>query len=259
MSKNIIYCYSGTGNCLDIAKNIAHELGDTDIVMMRKKPVITDATAYERVGFVFPCYGGGLPGGVEDSVKSIKISYDAYKFGVVSYSGYMGCGMHKLNKLVWLNYWAGISHQCSCVWLFPHKVQMPPVGPERAQKRSEKKAAKIGQDVKAKRATKTPPKKVINMAESAGWPLIAKLKSKKLLASDVCIGCGQCARLCPKGNIEIIGGKATFGRDCIGCLSCLQYCPQSAISLGSITDKREHYHNPKIKVEELMLPMIHID
>ena len=26
MSKNIIYCYSGTGNCLDIAKNIAAQL-----------------------------------------------------------------------------------------------------------------------------------------------------------------------------------------------------------------------------------------
>ena len=35
MSTNLIYCYSGTGNCLDMAKNIAKELGDTDIVMMR--------------------------------------------------------------------------------------------------------------------------------------------------------------------------------------------------------------------------------
>ena len=35
MSSNIIFCYSGTGNCLDLAKNIAKGLGDTDIVMMR--------------------------------------------------------------------------------------------------------------------------------------------------------------------------------------------------------------------------------
>ena len=33
MSKNVIFCYSGSGNCLDIAKNIAKRLGDTDIVM----------------------------------------------------------------------------------------------------------------------------------------------------------------------------------------------------------------------------------
>ena len=52
MAETIIYCYSGTGNCLDLAKNIAKELGDTDVVMMRKEPVITDARAYKKVGFV---------------------------------------------------------------------------------------------------------------------------------------------------------------------------------------------------------------
>ena len=31
MSKNVIFCYSGSGNCLDIAKNIAKRLGDTDM------------------------------------------------------------------------------------------------------------------------------------------------------------------------------------------------------------------------------------
>ena len=41
MSTNLIYCYSGTGNCLDMAKNIAKELGDTDIVMMRSFPAVT--------------------------------------------------------------------------------------------------------------------------------------------------------------------------------------------------------------------------
>ena len=27
MSENVIFCYSGTGNCLDMAKTIARELG----------------------------------------------------------------------------------------------------------------------------------------------------------------------------------------------------------------------------------------
>ena len=48
MSKNVIFCYSGTGNCLDMAKNIARELGDTDIIMMRKAPVKTDVSDAER-------------------------------------------------------------------------------------------------------------------------------------------------------------------------------------------------------------------
>ena len=30
MAENIIYCYSGSGHCLDMAKKIAKIIGDTD-------------------------------------------------------------------------------------------------------------------------------------------------------------------------------------------------------------------------------------
>ena len=73
MSENVIFCYSGTGNCLDMAKTIARELGDTDIILMRKEPAVTDVRDAKRVGFVFPCYGGGLPGGVEESLRKIQV------------------------------------------------------------------------------------------------------------------------------------------------------------------------------------------
>ena len=90
MSENVIFCYSGTGNCLDMAKTIARELGDTDIILMRKEPAVTDVRDAKRVGFVFPCYGGGLPGGVEESLRKIQVGLTAYTFGVCQYAGYMG-------------------------------------------------------------------------------------------------------------------------------------------------------------------------
>ena len=46
MSENVIFCYSGTGNCLDMAKTIARELGDTDIILMRGEPAVTDCLLY---------------------------------------------------------------------------------------------------------------------------------------------------------------------------------------------------------------------
>ena len=146
MSENVIFCFSGTGNCLDIAKNIAKRMGDTDIIMMRKAPAVTDVSAAKRVGFVFPCYAGGLPGDVEKYAKTIKVNPKAYTFGVCSYAGYIGCGLYKLNSIIPLTYWAGVSHQCSCIWLFPHTLMMPPISPEKAQKRSEEKAIQIAID-----------------------------------------------------------------------------------------------------------------
>ena len=120
MSENVIFCYSGTGNCLDMAKTIARELGDTDIILMRREPAVTDVRDARRVGFVFPCYGGGLPGGVEASLRKVQVGLTAYTFGVCQYAGYMGSGLHKLDSIRHLDYWTAVSHQCSCIWLLPH-------------------------------------------------------------------------------------------------------------------------------------------
>ena len=48
MSENVIYCYSGSGHCLNMAKSIAKALGDTDIVMMRSFPAITNTQGAKR-------------------------------------------------------------------------------------------------------------------------------------------------------------------------------------------------------------------
>ena len=113
MAENIIYCYSGSGHCLSMAKSIAQKLGDTDIVMMRSFPAVTDARGAKRVGFVFSCMAGGLPGKMEEYVRALQISPDSYTFAVEQYAGYLGCGMHKLDEIVHLDYWTGISNHSS--------------------------------------------------------------------------------------------------------------------------------------------------
>ena len=260
MSTNLIYCYSGTGNCLDMAKNIAKELGDTDIVMMRSFPAVTETKGAKRVGFVFPCFGGGAPTDVLEYAKYIHIAPETYVFAVSQSASYAGTGLAELNKIHPLNYWRTVTHQCSCIWLFPHTLMMPPMTPKQAQKRSEKLAKEIGLDVLAMvKTNKKPPRNVLNAAENAGWPMISKKKAEGFRVSDACIGCGQCVKLCPRGNIKLENGRAVIGNNCAQCLGCLQFCPTSAISLGKVTDKREHYHNPNVKAADLMEKVIHID
>ena len=149
MSENIIYCYSGSGHCLNMAESIARVLGDTDIILMRSFPAKTDATEAKRVGFIFPCYGGGLPGDVEQYVRSIRIAPGAYKFAVEQFAGYMGCGLHKIDELVDLDYWDTISNHSTAIWLMPHTLTFPPTSKKTAQKRLDKKAAEVGAAVKA--------------------------------------------------------------------------------------------------------------
>lgn len=257
MKENIIFCYSGTGNCLDMAKNIARKLGDTDIIMMRKYPVITDVREAKKVGFIFPCYAGGLPGHVERYIHDIQVSPDAYTFGIVQCAAYKGEGLSKLDAVIPLDYWAAVSHQCTAIWLFPHDLMLPKMGAVEAQARSEYFAEKIADDIIGRVVTeKKLGRALANRAEHAAWGRMARKIGLDLHANDSCIMCGQCAEICPMDNIKYTGRAVVFGDKCISCMGCLQYCPQEAINVGKITEKRERYHNANITPEDLTKDMI---
>lgn len=55
--------------------------------------------------------------------------------------------------------------------------------------------------------------------------------SSKLKISDACIGCGQCAKKCPMGNLTIKDGKAISAGKCAMCYKCISTCPKQAITL----------------------------
>ncbi len=257
MTGNIIFYFSGTGNCLDIARNIAKEIGGARIIRIKKKMPFFKVSDARKVGFVFPCYGGGAPEDVLRFATKLKIRPGTYTFAVGSCSAYVGTGIAKLNKIIPLKYWNVITHHCSCIWLFPHKMMMPMLSVGEAQARSIDLAEKIAKDIVDEKVLRgNPPLNPFNVIENMGWPMIAKKKIAAFEVDNKCISCGQCVKLCPRENIKIEDGKAKIGSDCAQCMGCLQFCPENAISIGGITKKREHYHNPKVKASELMVDII---
>ena len=68
------------------------------------------------------------------------------------------------------------------------------------------------------------------------------VKAKAFTTSDACIGCGQCAKLCPTNNITIQNGKPVWGGDCTHCMACICYCPTEAIEYGKKSLGKPRYH-----------------
>ena len=69
---------------------------------------------------------------------------------------------------------------------------------------------------------------------------------------DACVSCGQCAKICPVGNIKMVNGRPAFGDNCTTCLACVHWCPKHAIQMGSVNKMgTKRYVNPNIKIQEM--------
>ncbi|WPC43757.1 DUF362 domain-containing protein [Clostridium sp. JS66] len=68
-----------------------------------------------------------------------------------------------------------------------------------------------------------------------GAPAVGKKEQHALkmgVQEDKCVGCGQCAKVCPEQAIAIENRKASVSHDkCIGCGECMTVCKPKAIGM----------------------------
>jgi ferredoxin/flavodoxin len=251
---NIIFCFSGTGNSLVVARDIAERLGDTKIVL------IADAMKeeridlpYERVGFVCPAYFGSLPPIIGRFAAKLDLSKAQYVFAVITAGAIHGGSFDSLGRL--------IAERGGCLNAgFP--VQMPGnyiamygAWPARLQrflyKKTKKKTAKIAQSIKEKRTNRS-----CEENTKTSKPLTDRMSGYEKFAKDYrvtekCTGCETCVKICPMRNITMVDGKPQFGENCERCMACIQWCPVKAIEYKNITAKRKQYRHPDVKSSDL--------
>lgn len=78
---------------------------------------------------------------------------------------------------------------------------------------------------------------------------------KHYKATDACIGCGICEKICPTQNIKMKDGKPIFGKDCVGCMGCAFDCPKDAIRISLLNGWRVNgaynFHSTPATDEEI--------
>ncbi|MDR0903363.1 MAG: EFR1 family ferrodoxin [Ruminococcus sp.] len=247
--ENIIFFFSGTGNSLALAQEIAINLDNTELHNM-SGGFDGDLSSFERIGFIFPVYYGGVPPMVRDFIDGLKLTKSMYIFGAITRGGMAGSATDELVEIIEQS---GGKLSCEFTVMMPgNYIAAYGALPDFIQKtllsKSDEKAKKITDKIKVKLIDQ-------NLKSSRDTtPLTKKMPDFPTFAKDYrvnhnCSGCNVCAKICPSKNITMINNKPHFDSVCQRCMACIQWCPVAAISYkGQI---RARYRHPEIKAEEL--------
>jgi ferredoxin len=254
MKKNIIYIFTGTGNSLKAARNIANELGNCDIVSMGNNTIYELEKGYETIGFVFPTYYRGEPGKVNQFIKHLNLQQNknAYYYAITTMGKYDGNTLNHIMKLlkkkgITLNYAKALDMFSNYVISYDMKDTI-----DEETKQSEIDNEKIIQDLKERKNNKVnkiePIQEIIYKSLIKFVPQMDKFYN----VSEDCIQCGICEKVCPVGNISMDeSGHPIFNHHCEQCLACIQFCPKKAINYKDRTQDRKRYHHPAIGYSDL--------
>ncbi|HIT80575.1 MAG TPA: EFR1 family ferrodoxin [Candidatus Faecivivens stercorigallinarum] len=72
-----------------------------------------------------------------------------------------------------------------------------------------------------------------------------QIKTAPFHATNSCISCGKCVRVCPLNNIHMKNGRPVWGNNCTHCTACLNGCPSVAIEYGKKTRGKNRYQCPE--------------
>lgn len=261
-----IHYFSGTGNSLKVAKELAKKLNSQLISaksLLKKEQINSES---EIIGFVFPLYDFKAPDIIEDIIKKFKNIDSKYIFAVCTYGISAGQSLLKIEEEI-IKKGGNLSGGFAIE--MPHSgigsTKLSTQDQNRILDNCNKEIDKIYKYIKNKEKgtieTSTVLTSFLKYKNFKMLPALFKLifiitfkgiKSIDYQTNEKCNSCGICEDVCPVDNIFLNGGEPVWGDNCLGCFACIQWCPKEAISLGGNDLYIKHYHHPEIKVSEMI-------
>jgi ferredoxin len=255
--KTLIFYHSGTGNSLWVAKRLAQELGNAQICPMQR-PIPSSAQDAEAIGFVFPVHMWGVPRLALDCLARLKADPAKYCFAAAVNAGQVSRTLVQLQEAFEAK---GMRLSCGFDFVMPSNY-IPWGGPgPRAEmdKRFRSAEEKAAQAAALIRSRGQAPVDCGPLWQRIAFTAIYKLTFPYIFKMDrdfwvdsKCSGCGICAKVCPVGNIAMIGGNPLWRHACEQCLACIQWCPTEALQYGKKTPLYERYHHPEVALKEMI-------
>ncbi len=240
MEKNIIFYFTGTGNSLKIAKDIAKGLESCEVTLITKfEEKILDG-GYSRVGFIYPVYCGNIPLAFSKFLENTYFdrNKDAFFFGIANGGGNCGHANFVANELLEkqglkLNFTTEVKMVGNYVALYDMPKEFGDVNKKVATQIEE-----IISNIVEKKASDTKLKqnklyKIVTDGFMKKFPTM----DKNFNVNSDCTGCTTCAKVCPVQNIEMKENRPEYLHKCEQCMACIQLCPTKAINYKTKTVK----------------------
>lgn len=256
--KTVLYWFSGTGNSLAVAKQLAAELGDTQLMPVAAAITETLPVA-ERVGLVFPVYAFGIPRIIRDFARRVPVMEQGYNFAVATMGGSAGGPHRQLRQIMHER-----GSELAAGWSIAMPGNYTPLygaPPDRKQQRmfakAREKVARIAEAVRKEAGGRyedsMPPISWIGAAMNRYATDEFGKAGRRFHVDPTCTHCGLCEKVCPVGNIEMKAGAPTWLDRCQQCMACLQWCPVEAIQFGHRTKGRRRYRHPDFKASDFFM------
>lgn len=270
--KKVIYYFSGTGNSMRAAYQIASVLTETEIISMRCNPSEVTAEDSDIIGFVFPVYHWTMPESAIRFIKGLRINPKAYIFAVSTPGLINGHSFEVLDSIL-REKGASLSYGKILYSVANLVVAYPPFPfPKLTVPKSEKDLISISADIAEMKTRKYPRAfAFIRMLYPSVMPKYINIlheADRGYIISGKCVSCGICAKACPCDNIVMKDGKPSFKHQCNFCMACVAYCPKGAFNYSvssemkqefnnffvkflKLPQKRKRYHNPFISAADI--------
>lgn len=260
MSMTTIYYFTGTGNSLAVAKGIAEQLGETDLIAIPSLMQIDGEIVAPsgKVGIICPVYDSGIPVMVRDFLHRLKIPDSGYTFAVITMGGTGAAALKLIDRALQAN-----NNSLDAGFIVKMPGNFPPVSKIPSEekvaatlRKAEPEIKRIAACVKngeRRRVGLYPVSSLIQAAIYGGFASGVHGMDERFSVSDACTSCGTCVSVCPAGNISIADNKPEFLHRCELCCACLNFCPAQAIDLAFLmgTKGRGRYHHPGVRVADM--------
>lgn len=254
----MIFYFSGTGNSLYAAQNIASQQNDQIISVakaVQEEHYTYEVKEDETIGFYYPVHGWRPPSIITEFIKKLELKnyHGQYIYSVLTCGGTWEYTCEILEKALKSKGWK-LSGDYKLK--MPHNfITMSEVNsPEYTMQKLETAKEQLvlyNKQIKNKIVTYKKQRHSLFKSYVLGGFLISMGKSEKpFYVTDACKGCGLCVKACPMNLIELKEGRPLWNSGCQQCLGCINRCPQKAIQYGKKTEERGRWVNPYCKFED---------